>query len=228
MQREKLHQPTCSVFSKGNVMTRQERNKQYYLKNREKLLAAQKARDLLRVEEKREYNHKYHVENKDELDVKKREYRKSKADHIKLKNREWYEKNRDYAIVRSKEYRDANKSQINRKSAAYKLDREASDPLFKLKRRLRSLIYIKLRQGSYTKKSKTFEILGCEYDQFLEHISSKFSDGMSWENHGDWHLDHIVPVAIAKTEEETIRLNHYTNFQPLWATDNLRKGATYD
>ena len=48
---------------------------------------------------------------------------------------------------------------------------------------------------------------------------------MTLENHGEWHLDHIIPLAIAKTEEEIIKLNHYTNFQPLWAIDNLKKGA---
>ena len=48
---------------------------------------------------------------------------------------------------------------------------------------------------------------------------------MSWENAGQWHYDHIYPVSLAKDEEELIRLNHYTNFQPLWAEDNLRKGS---
>lgn len=209
-------------------MTRQERNKQYYLKNRERLLAAQKARDLLRVEEKHEYNRKYHAENKDRFAQKKREYRKSNVDHIKIKNREWYKQNREYAIAKSKEYRNINKSALNHKSNAYKLEREATDPLFKLKRRLRTLIYTKLKNQGYTKRSKTFEILGCSFEKFQSHISAQFLEGMSWDNHGKWHLDHIVPIASAFTEEDVIRLNHYSNFQPLWALDNLVKGSRYD
>jgi hypothetical protein len=51
---------------------------------------------------------------------------------------------------------------------------------------------------------------------------------MSWENQGEWHLDHIMPISLAKTEEEVIKLNHYTNFQPLWAEDNVRKSNKYD
>ncbi len=47
---------------------------------------------------------------------------------------------------------------------------------------------------------------------------------MTWENHGEWHIDHIIPISWGKTESEVIELNHYTNFQPLWAKDNLSKG----
>ena len=48
-------------------------------------------------------------------------------------------------------------------------------------------------------------------------------DGMSWANRGEWHIDHIIPLSSAKTEEDVIRLNHYTNFRPLWKEDNQIK-----
>jgi hypothetical protein len=72
----------------------------------------------------------------------------------------------------------------------------------------------------------TEEILGCDIDFFAEYISSKFQEGMSLENHGQygWHLDHIIPLASATTEEEIYKLNHHTNFQPLWWQENLSKG----
>lgn len=50
---------------------------------------------------------------------------------------------------------------------------------------------------------------------------------MCWENHGEWHLDHIIPISYAKTEKEILDLNHYTNYQPLWKLDNLTKGNRY-
>jgi hypothetical protein len=51
-----------------------------------------------------------------------------------------------------------------------------------------------------------------------------FTEGMCWENQGEWHLDHIIPISSAQTEEEIFKLNHYSNFQPLWAEDNIKKG----
>ena len=68
-------------------------------------------------------------------------------------------------------------------------------------------------------------ILGCTIDEFKSYIESKFKKGMTFENYGEWHLDHIIPLATAKTTEDVIKLCHYTNFQPLWAEDNLKKGA---
>jgi hypothetical protein len=50
---------------------------------------------------------------------------------------------------------------------------------------------------------------------------------MSWDNYGEWHLDHKTPVSWATTEEEIYELNKYTNFQPLWQFDNLSKGNRY-
>ena len=72
---------------------------------------------------------------------------------------------------------------------------------------------------------RTKDIVGLDYIEFKNYISSMFTDGMSWENYGKWHLDHIIPLRVAKNEEEVLLLNHYTNLQPLWAEDNLRKGG---
>lgn len=84
---------------------------------------------------------------------------------------------------------------------------------------------ITIKNGGYSKNTKTCSILGAEFDVVKKHIESMFKDGMSWSNHGKWHIDHIIPVASAKNEEELLLLNHYTNLRPLWAIDNLRKGA---
>jgi hypothetical protein len=76
----------------------------------------------------------------------------------------------------------------------------------------------------WNKNTKTQEMLGCDYQTAFKHIESRFKKGMSWDNFGDWHIDHIIPLASAKTEEELIELCHYTNLQPLWAEENLIKG----
>jgi hypothetical protein len=141
---------------------------------------------------------------------------------------EWYQINAEYAKAKAKAYREVNKSKMREWSKEYRKEREKVDPVFKLARRIRTLIYIKIRSHGYTKKSKTYSILGCSYDEFSTHIAKQFTQGMTWENYGDWHIDHIIPVASATTEDDVIRLNHYTNLQPLWARDNLVKGCSYE
>ena len=97
------------------------------------------------------------------------------------------------------------------------------DQVFKLKLRIRNLICQCFRRKSYKKGSKTENILGCSFDNLKAHIESQFKSGMSWNNWGQWHIDHIMPVSMAKTEDEIIRLNHHRNLRPLWAHENLSK-----
>jgi 5-methylcytosine-specific restriction endonuclease McrA len=67
-------------------------------------------------------------------------------------------------------------------------------------------------------------LVGITPKELKEHLEKQFFQGMSWGNYGEWHIDHIIPLSSAKTEDEIYKLCHYTNLQPLWAEDNLRKG----
>lgn len=135
---------------------------------------------------------------------------KEKIDNYKL---EWEEKNKKNRRIYFNNYQ-----KINNKK------RRLNDPLFKLSGNIRNLIGQSFRRYAYTKKSKTYQILGCTFEEFKQYLENKFTEGMNWNNIGEWHLDHIYPISLAKDEEELIKLNHYTNFQPLWAVDNLKKG----
>jgi len=101
--------------------------------------------------------------------------------------------------------------------------RRRTNPVYRLRVNLRGNILQSFKRKGFTKNSKTFEILGCDYDTFEKHIADKFTEGMSLDNHGEWHLDHQIPLALAETEEEVVELCHYTNYQPLWGKDNLEK-----
>ena len=90
--------------------------------------------------------------------------------------------------------------------------------------RVRKRLHRFLKTKNMTKKNTTFEIVGCTPQQLKEHLEKQFVDGMNWENRSEWHIDHIIPLSSAKTEEEVYKLCHYTNLQPLWAEENLRKG----
>jgi hypothetical protein len=76
---------------------------------------------------------------------------------------------------------------------------------------------------SKSKRNKTFDIVGCSPYDLKEHLEKQFVSGMTWENRSEWHIDHIIPLSSAKTEDELYRLCHYTNLQPLWAEENLKK-----
>ena len=73
------------------------------------------------------------------------------------------------------------------------------------------------------KSKRTFEIVGCTPEFLKEYLEKQFKDGMSWENRHLFHIDHIIPLSSAKTEKEIYKLCHYTNLQPLWVDENLKK-----
>jgi 5-methylcytosine-specific restriction endonuclease McrA len=75
----------------------------------------------------------------------------------------------------------------------------------------------------------TVEYLGCTITQLREHLEAKFQEGMTWENYGQWHVDHIIPLRYREGKDEPsldeiIQRLHWTNCQPLWAKDNIAKG----
>jgi hypothetical protein len=99
----------------------------------------------------------------------------------------------------------------------------AQQPLYKLRTNIGTLIANSLRSGGYIKSQYTSSILGCSFAEFVTHIESQFTEGMNFDNYGEWHIDHIIPQSLGRTEEEVLALNNYKNLQPLWAADNLSK-----
>jgi hypothetical protein len=163
----------------------------------------------------KEYNKKYNIENKE---INKQYYIDNKERIIK--NQKIYQSNNKEKI---KEYNK--KYQVNNRNVKnkYQKHRKLNNPLFKLMSNIRTVIYKVIKKQGYTKKSKTNEILGCSYEELKKHLENKFTDGMNWTNYGEWHIDHIYPVSRAIDEDHLIKLNHYTNLQPLWAIDNRIK-----
>ena len=97
------------------------------------------------------------------------------------------------------------------------------NPLTKIKENLRTRLNKFIKKENKSKNLKT--ILGCSFDELKVHLESKFYKNITWDNYGDvWCIDHIIPLASAKSKEEIEKLNHYTNLQPLLTEDNLKKG----
>lgn len=139
---------------------------------------------------------------------------------IEYSNNYYYD-NIEIIKIRKKEYNS--RKEVKKNKNIRIANRKIKDPLFKLGLSISKCIFKKIKLGGYTKKSKTYEYLKCDYETFKEHIESQFIDGMSWDNQGEWHLDHYYPISLAQTEEDMYIFNYYTNFQPLWAEDNLSK-----
>jgi hypothetical protein len=169
-------------------------------------------------------NKQYNINNKEFLKQQKKLYELNNSEEIKRKRKLYYSKNKERIIKKRKQYYLDNKDSINECKNKYSKNRKSIDPLYKLIINVRCLIRNSINENGYTKKSKTYEILGCSFEDFKIHLEQQFTEGMTWENRTLWHLDHIYPVSRAIDEEHLIRLNHYTNFQPLWAIDNIKKG----
>lgn len=102
-------------------------------------------------------------------------------------------------------------------------EKRQTDPIYLIKGRIRARMNNAIVRSNKTGNTQT--ILGCDWQTLKEHLESRFVGGMCWGNRALWHIDHIVPLASASTEEGLIKLCHYTNLQPLWAADNIRKSS---
>ena len=125
---------------------------------------------------------------------------------------------------RVKEYYRQNTKAVNRRGSKRRMEKYKSNPQFRLSENLRARTILALK--GEIKSGKTIELLGCSWLELRAHIEKQFGTGMTWENYGAWHVDHIRPCAsfdLSKESEQRMCF-HFTNLQPLWAQDNLSKG----
>ena len=141
-----------------------------------------------------------------------------------------YQKNLDYNKEYSRKYYKENKENIILKVLNYQqvngvwMKRYNSDPLFRLNHNVRCRIREFLKSKNFNKRKKTNEIVGCTQSELKLFLEQKFENGMTWNNYGEWHIDHIIPLSSAKNEEDILKLCNFNNLQPLWAEHNLKKG----
>jgi transcription-repair coupling factor (superfamily II helicase) len=154
--------------------------------------------------------------------IRIRDVRKKRAkeneEYRKLKNKKRYAQRKKRMLADEEFRKHINKKITKRRSIRYK-----TDPLYNFKKKLRNNIRNSFKRGGFTKETKTKEILGAEWEVIKEYFEKRFQEGMTWDNQGEWHIDHILPISTATSHEDVIRLNHYTNLQPLWAEDNIKK-----
>jgi len=159
-------------------------------------------------------------------------YRKNNKAKIKEIKKTYYATDEGKKCLRdcSKRYSEKHKDEIRERNREthriYCNNRYKNDIIYRLTVSVRTLISKSFR-NKYKKPKKSINILGCTIENFRLHIENQFVEGMTWDNHGEWHLDHIKPISWAKTEDEVVEYNHYLNFKPMWAIDNIKKGNRY-
>lgn len=169
-----------------------------------------------------EYYKKYYLENKENILKDSGDYYLNNSEKVK-----------EYQRIRRIEKREEIKQYMKdyHKRTNWKRNKYKNDSEFKIKHILRNRFLETVKKGY--KSESILKILGCSVEEFKKYIEGKFLPGMTWDNHGfgagKWHFDHIKPCAsydLTKTEDQ-LECFHYTNFQPLWHEDNLRKGCKY-
>jgi hypothetical protein len=130
--------------------------------------------------------------------------------------------------LRKKKWYEANKVRIAAKNKVYKRNKLETDKYFRLCKNLRRRVLMALKRK--IKSEPTQKLLGASFEKVRNHLSSLFKEGMSWDNYGKWHVDHIRPCASfdLNQEDQQHQCFHYTNLQPLWAIDNLKKSDKVD
>ena len=169
---------------------------------------------------------------------KQKEYDKKRYDELReqilQRKREYHIENRETILIKKKEYRDRpeNKERLKEYSAIYRI--ENKEKFYKYRREnphciaWRSILHSTLKRLGTFKQDHTINMLGYSALELKNHIENLFTEGMSWKNYGlyngelnhGWDIDHIIPLASAKTVEDVLRLNHYTNLQPLCSKVN--------
>lgn len=190
-------------------------------------LCKKEYRDKINPEIKKEKLKEWRLKNEDKVKtyynkLYQQKYHEENREH-RLENISNYNKiNRETLLKKKKEYAKNNKE--NRNKQLY--NRRQTDSIYNLTITIRTSINKSFKNYGYNKTSKTQEILGCSFEEFKIYLESKFEPWMTWDNKGNpkdgifepnktWDIDHIISLSTAQTEEDIIRLNHYTNLQPL-------------
>ena len=197
-----------------------------------------------RTEYKKEYNKKYRENNLDKLKEYNKKFREEHKEEISKQGKQHYEDNREEILSRQKDYYQNNKKQVLdyhhkynkdnsemlvKKAYEYQKYRKSTDNFYKFKLLIRDCVLKSFKRTNHRKNSYAKDIIGIDFDEAWEYLKNTWKKNYGTEYNGEaYHIDHIVPLSTAKTEEDVIKLCHYTNLQLLKPEDNLEKSDKLD
>jgi hypothetical protein len=233
---------TCKEIKELDFFTKNKLSKGGYKPDCKSCIAkSSKEKYAANPEARREYEAKWRAENVEKCTARTNRWREKNPKQFSEYRKKYYQENKEKILASQKFTYEKNKVKYLERNRKYnkvnhisimkkKNELVNSTPLRQFKERIRCLVKNSFYRLKHNKHRRTSQILGADWETVKEHFISQFKDGMTWEAFiaGEIHVDHIQPLASAKTEEELIALCHYTNLQPLWCLDNLSKGATFE
>ena len=162
-----------------------------------------------------------------EVALKKYFSKPETKERLKINHKKWSEKNKEHLTEYHKKWRTDNIDKWRQTKRNYERNRKSSDPLYKLISNFRTAIYQVLKESNVEKNRHYFDILQYTPEELIIHLESQFKDTMSWDNYGDWHVDHKLPITSFNIEEmgdkEFMKCWALENLQPMWGEENIRK-----
>ena len=162
-----------------------------------------------------------------EVALKKYESKPETKERKRKNYDKWYEQNKEHRKQYLKEYREKNVDNIRKTKRDYERNRKSIDPLYKLISNFRTAIYQVLKENNVEKNKHYFDILKYTPEDLIQHLEKQFTSDMTWENYGEWHVDHKKPITSFNFQEmgddEFMKCWSIDNLQPLWGEENIRK-----
>lgn len=200
----------AKAYREANSNSIAEYKKDWYERNREEVAAKAKVR---------------RDENAETIKAAKKKYYDATREERVRKSRQYHLDNKDTRLEKMKRYREENRESIN----TYFRERRKRDPMFKMGAYLRNMLRRILKASGTVKQGSSSDIVGYGAVELKTHIESLFTEGMGWENYGEWHIDHKIPVSLMTMFgiDDPAIINALSNLQPMWALDNLVKGNRF-
>ncbi len=179
-------------------------------------------------DKEKEYQREWYQKNKKRVLEQSKQYKKDNKEIVKERNKLWYIKNSQIISKQKKEYYLNNKPKIMERTLKYEKNRYKTDPIYRLNRCASSSLSRCLKYHNLSKNNNHWEnLVGYTVKDLKEHLEGLFLAGMTWNNYGEWHIDHVIPQTFfAYTSTNDVEFKYcwsLDNLQPLWAKDNLSK-----
>jgi hypothetical protein len=201
------------------VKKRRAKKLAYYYANKERM--RQQNREWIKANPEKRNASRKRFENSKHRQRYRNEYYKKNRDKILAENKKWRTENKDRRSEYLRKYAQDNRPKISASNASWR----NSNPSNKIASRLRTRIWHAIKKQGAVKSKKTELLLGCTFSRLLAHLQALFAPGMSWENYGEWEVDHKKPCAVfdlSKASDQHACF-HFSNLQPLWRPDNRAK-----